>query len=80
MNCTSGCASYGSHATWGECLRAKRLQIGDVKGSGTTRQWDSDLSAYAAARSQGIQPAGTERHHVDRAVRISEADGNAWQA
>lgn len=74
--CTCG---FG-HETFGACLRAKNIQIGDVKGSGTTRRWDSDLSAYAAARSAGIQPAGTERHHVDRAVRISEADGQAWQA
>lgn len=80
MNCTSGCSAPGTHASWGECLRGKNIQLGDVRGVGTTKTWDADLSAYADARKAGIQPAGTERHHVDRAVRLSESTGNAWQS
>lgn len=80
MGCTTGCPTPGAHSTWGACARAKRLHVGDVKGRNGNKKWDADLQAYADARRQGIQPAGTERHHVDRAVRISEADGKAWQA
>ena len=74
------CTCGAGHATFGACIRAKGIHIGDIKGRPANKQWDADLHAYADARRQGIQPAGTERHHVDRAVRISESDGQAWQA
>lgn len=74
------CTCGAGHETFGACLRAKNIQVGDIKGRPANRKWDADLNAYADARRAGIQPAGTERHHVDRAVRISEADGQAWQA
>jgi len=76
-NCTSGCPTQ-DHATWGECVRGKRLHIVDPGGTGANRKWDSDLSAYADARKAGIQPSGLERSAVDRAVRISESDGVAF--
>jgi hypothetical protein len=44
------------------------------------RRGEADLAAYKAARDQGIQPSGIDRAAVDRAVRISEADGKAFVA
>lgn len=73
------CTCGAGHLTFGACLRAKNLQIGDL-GHGVKKQWDSDLQAYDDARRQGIQPSGLERPAVDRAVRISEADGTAFDA
>lgn len=79
MACTSSCLTPGSHKSWGQCLRAKNIQIGDL-GHGVRKQWDSDLQAYDNARRAGIQPSGLERPAVDRAVRISEAEGTAFDA
>lgn len=73
------CTCGAGHATFGACLRAKNIQIGDL-GRGAAKRWDSDLQAYADARAQGIQPSGVEREAVDRAVRISEGDGTAFNA
>lgn len=79
MNCSSTCATPGRHLTFGECLRAKRIQIKDLAQLDATRKWDSDLAAYADAKRLGIQPSGIDRASVDRAMRISEADGTAFQ-
>lgn len=79
-NCTSGCRTPGAHRTWGECARSKGIQIGDVGGTGTAKRWDSDLTAYANARTQGIQPSGIDRASVDRAVRISHEAGEGFNA
>lgn len=75
-NCSAVCHTR-DHATFGACLRSKGIQIGDL-GSGARKQWDSDLTAYADARKQGIQPSGVDRASVDRAVRISDKDGVAF--
>jgi hypothetical protein len=61
-------------------MRAKNIRISDAGGTGITKQWDADQNAYAEARWQGIQPASPLRHDVDRAVRISDKDGEAWRA
>lgn len=78
--CSSACPTPGAHVTFGECLRAKRLHIGDLKGHDVNKRGEADLQAYADARRQGIQPSGIERSAVDRAVRISEADGKPFVA
>lgn len=41
---------------------------------------DRELDAYAEARKQGIQPAGTRMSQVEAAVRISDKTGSAFQA
>lgn len=79
MNCSYACASK-DHKTFGECLRAKGIQLGDVKGEGGTFRLDSRLSGYDAARRQGIQPATTRPNDVAAAVRISERTGKAFDA
>lgn len=78
--CSSSCPTPGVHKTWGECVRSKSIQIGDLKHHDVNKRGEADLAAYKAAREQGIQPSGIERSAVDRAVRISEADGKAFVA
>lgn len=79
MTCRSACATK-AHSSWGECARAARLQIGDLKHHDVNKRGEADLQAYADARRQGIQPSGIQRSAVDRAVRISEASGTAFDA
>lgn len=74
------CGCGAGHETFGQCMRAKNIRISDPGGTGITRRWDADQNAYAEARWQGIQPASPLRHDVDRAVRISDKDGEAWRA
>ena len=53
------------------------LNAGDAKGSiiasGTTqKKWDSELAFYKSARAQGVQPEGTSRAAVEKALKASE--------
>jgi hypothetical protein len=73
-NCSGTCQTR-DHKTYGECLRAKNLQLSPHVNSeyGTKqKQWDKDLDHYDSAVRQGLQPAGTQRHQVDAAMK--EAD------
>lgn len=84
MACRTGCATK-DHGSYAECLRAGAPRIAycnSANGHDYTRQktLDRDLAAYKDARAQGIQPASTQRESVDRAVRISDAKGTAYQA
>lgn len=60
-------------------MRAKNLKlsprINDLYG---TRQkaWDKELDNYADATRQGLSPAGTKQHHIDRAVKEAENGGH----
>lgn len=73
--CSSACKTK-DHKTWGECVRAKGLQLSPaVNDSYATRQrgWDRELDNYDSARRQGLNPAGTKQHHVDAAMKEAEA-------
>ena len=66
-------------------MRSKNLRVAycnSANGLDYTAQkkWDNDLDAYRAARAQGIQPAGTRRDQVDRAVQLSDKVGKAYDA
>ena len=83
-NCSSSCVSR-DHETFGECIRGKGLRVAYCNSAGGSdytaqKRWDADLDAYKQARAQGIQPASTSRHAVDRAVALSEKTGQAYQA
>lgn len=79
-NCSSACLTK-SHYTFGECMRAKNLNLKpNLSDTSSTKSWDSELDAYASARAQGIKPAGTTRDKVDEAVRISQETGKAYEA
>lgn len=83
-NCTTGCATQ-DHGSYAQCLQSKRVKVAycnSANGFDFTAQkkWDRDLAAYSDARAQGIQPSGTDRAAVDRAVAMSNEVGKAWDA
>lgn len=72
--CSSSCATK-DHESWGECIRAKGLQVSPaINDSYSTRQrgWDRELDNYESAVRQGLSPAGTKQHHVDAAIKEAE--------
>lgn len=81
--CSTGCKTQ-DHDSFGACLRAKALKVAycGIGGGDATqqKQWDSELSAYKDARRQGIQPQGTKRDQVERALAISDKTGSAYSA
>ncbi len=75
--CRTGCRTKdcGSYA---KCLRNSTVQVAPMWTNSKTIH--SELAQYAAARRQGIQPAGTKPHQVEAAVRVSEDVGKAYDA
>lgn len=75
MACSSSCPTQ-DHRSWGECVRAKGLQlspaINDTYGT-RQRAWDRELDNYDSAVKQGLSPAGTKQHHIDAAIREADA-------
>jgi hypothetical protein len=80
VNCSGTCPTR-DHRSYGECLRAKGIQlspaVSDSYGS-RQKKWDRELDGYESAVRQGLEPAGTKQHHVDAAFR--EAEGSASQS
>lgn len=78
--CGDGCPTFGA------CLRKKNIRIEGCRsatgGPDRTAQkkWDAELDAYKAARSQGIQPAGTTMPKIQSAVEVSNKVGKAFDA
>jgi hypothetical protein len=67
--------------------KAKNLQLatgdaaGNIVASGTTqKKWDSELGFYKDARAQGIQPEGTSRKAVEKAIEASEVLNKPYNA
>lgn len=84
MACTSNCPTQ-DHENWGACVRDKGLRVGWAASSQgldltTQKRWDKSLDSYRNARAQGIQPSSTRPDAVRRAVEISNARGEAFQA
>jgi hypothetical protein len=84
MACSSGCPTR-DHETFGACLRAKNLKHavsvpGNNHDRSRQRAWDSELDLYRSARSQGIQPSSTKRPAIERALKISDKTGTAFDA
>ncbi len=78
-NCSTSCLTK-DHQTFGECMRAKNLQLNpNLADTGRTKAWDGELEAYRNARRQGVQPAGTTKAKVEEAMRISDATGQAFK-
>lgn len=74
VKCSSGCPSQ-DHKSWGECLRAKSLQLSPAVNDGyATRQraWDKELDNFESASRQGVHPAGTKQRHIDAAFKAAE--------
>lgn len=67
--------------------KAKGLQLatGDaasnIVNSGTTqKKWDKELAFYKDARAQGVQPEGTSRKAVEKALDASATLNTAYNA
>lgn len=85
MTCSSSCPTPGLHANLGECIRSKGVAVtycNSASGRDLTaaKKVERDLDAYAAARAEGIQPAGTGRRQVEDAKILSDLSGKAFQA
>lgn len=77
--CSSACPTK-DHATFGECMRSKNLQLNpNLADTGRTKAWDNELQAYRNARAQGIQPEGTTMAKIEKAERISQETGQAFK-
>ena len=63
-------------------LNTLQLNTGDAgrAESMSKKKWDAELNAYADARSQGIQPAGTTMKAVNEARAASDKLGKAYNA
>jgi hypothetical protein len=63
-------------------VRTLELNTGDAgrADSMPQKKWDSELSAYRDARSQGIQPAGTSMKKINEAKEASQKLGVAYNA
>ena len=78
--CSSACASR-DHRTFGECMRAKGVQIHpNLMNTQIQKDWDAEIAAYRNASAQGIMPGGTTMKHIRQAEDISQASGVAYQA
>lgn len=72
--CSSSCLTK-DHASFGECLRAKGIQLSPQVSDGySTRQkaWDRELDSYDSARRQGLEPRSTKQSAVDQAFKEAE--------
>lgn len=67
-------------ACFGCKARGLQLNTGDASRDIPDKKWTSELKAYKSARSQGIQPAGTTRAHVEAAYEASETLGKAYNS
>ena len=75
----------GCHPTYGAHLRAKNFHIGycqSAKNFDKTRanRIEHELSEYANARAQGIQPSGTSLKQTRFALDASDRLGVAFNA
>lgn len=83
--CSTGCPDQGTHATWGECMRAKNTRVAwAASASGLDRtaekKWDAELQLYRDARAEGIQPAGTTTEKINQARELSDLTGKPFDA
>lgn len=77
MTCSSSCRTQ-DHESWGECVRSKGLQIGDVANHDNHRKVEKELQTYRDARRQGVQPEGTRTSQIRVAMDVSEKTGVAY--
>lgn len=80
MACSASCPTPGVHETWGECVRAKGLQIANVEAHKFNQNLHAELNAYRDARYAGLQPASTQMQDVKKAWKITEATGVPYRA
>lgn len=82
MNCREGCKSK-DHASYAECLRAANPTVTAVVNSqlqGMYEKTKRDLSAFQAARAEGITPGGTTVEKVTEARQATALLGRPYNA
>lgn len=82
MTCRSGCSTQ-DHVSYSDCLRSANVRVTATVNSALQPMWEktkSDLSAYEAARRNGIQPEGTTVQKVREAESASRALGRPYDA
>ena len=80
MACSSSCPNPGTHQTFGECLRAKRIQIEGVDAHKYNAGIRRQLDEYARARYAGLQPKTVFKKDVEAAWKATEATGVPYRA
>jgi hypothetical protein len=66
-----GCKAKGLQLNTGDANHTKMV---------SNKKWDAENNAYAQARAEGIQPAGTSMAKIIEARKASEAMGKAFNA
>ena len=82
MACRTNCATQ-DHGSFGACARAANIKVNAVMVSPQRSMFDQtkmELSAYDAARRNGIQPEGTTINKVKEAESASRALGRPYNA
>lgn len=79
MACSSGCPTQ-DHASFGECLRSKKLQIADPTAYAFHQHRNSEVKEYVRAREAGLQPKTFFKKDVDAAWKKTEATGIPYRA
>lgn len=80
MPCSTGCPNPGSHQTWGQCVRAKDLEIENPEARKFNTGIYAQQDAYREARNAGLQPKTVWKKDVDQAWRITEKTGTPYRA
>jgi len=78
--CSSGCPTPGAHKTWGECLRAKSLQVADVTAHKFNTSQHRQIKEYVRAREAGLQPDTVFKRDVDKTWAATEKTGVPYRA
>lgn len=80
--CRTGCKEQ-SHSTYAECLQSANVRVADTINSPMQSIYENtkkDLKAYQQARADGIQPEGTSREKIDRALKATSLLGRPYNA
>ena len=82
MTCRSGCKTQ-NHVSYAACLQDANVRVTATINSPLQSAWEktkSDVSAYASARANGIQPEGTTLEKVRSAEAASRVLGRPYDA
>lgn len=79
MNCRSGCKTK-DHETYGQCLSAANIRVAATMNTPFAGDVKKELSAYKAARVNGIQPEGTTITKIREAESASRLLGRPYNA
>lgn len=80
MACSSSCTAPGTHSTYGECLRGKRLHVAPVDAHMQNKSQNSQIKNYVKAREAGLQPKTVFKADVDHAWKQTERTGTPFRA